>query len=530
MQVTTAIMSPSTTQQDSGSESYRAHSVGVTLLSCGTLFSLLCLRNLLVQYQQIHRVAFVDDAYYYFVVARHLVYNGQSTFDGFTLTNGYHPLWMALLALQYKFLGDSQLLTRAIEFLLGLGALLTTLPVVRLPGIWLNLLFTAGLFSIFSRISFNGMETALFACSFGLFTLLCDRRLNSQPEGGAAISGLFAAATIAARIDAFVFVIPALFLAAASWRRKAVAVAVTLCCGLFYAAVNYHIFGLALPVSGEVKSLGGLQFNHALFHQLANLHAASTQLFYLTLVLLLISLARRQTRSLLPKARVLAFAIGLLVYCARLSFFSSWQIWSWYDYPLFVCYVACFPALLLDAQNIFRRLFSSRQRRIATISVISLVVVFYSRAIVHARSAGTVDVYPINQGAINEYGPILGGARVAMGDRAGNFAFVYTGGINQLEGLMNDRAYLEVLRKKGDVKALLCQRDVRFVLSYEADLGDYQTHEVETIRKTLSQFPAPRIEVERQDEVGRFGDLAKFDARVFGDDDSYLYIWRLRCT
>ena len=92
-----------------------------------------------------------------------------------------------------------------------------------------------------------------------------------------------------------------------------------------------------------------------------------------------------------------------------------------------------------------------------------------------------------------------------MGDRAGNFAFVYSGGINQLEGLMNDRAYLAVLRKKGDVKALLCQRDIRFVLSYEADLGAYQTHEVETIRKTLSQFPAPRIEVARQDEVGRFG-------------------------
>src|SRR5271165_7009287 len=143
MQVTTGVMSSSTTQQDSGSESYGAHSFGVTLLFCGTLFSLLCFRSLFVQYHQIHRMAFVDDAYYYFVVARHLVHNGQSTFDGFTLTNGYHPLWMALIALQYKFLGDSQLRTRAIEFLLGLGALLTTLPVVRLPGIWLNLLFTA---------------------------------------------------------------------------------------------------------------------------------------------------------------------------------------------------------------------------------------------------------------------------------------------------------------------------------------------------------------------------------------------------
>jgi hypothetical protein len=38
------------------------------------------------------------------------------------------------------------------------------------------------------------------------------------------------------------------------------------------------------------------------------------------------------------------------------------------------------------------------------------------------------------------------------------------------------------------VKALLCQRGIRFVLSYAADLGAYQTHEVETVRKTLSQI------------------------------------------
>ena len=46
-----------------------------------------------------------------------------------------------------------------------------------------------------------------------------------------------------------------------------------------------------------------------------------------------------------------------------------------------------------------------------------------------------------------------------MGDRAGNFAFVYSGGHQSIEGLMNDRAYLAVLRKKGDVKALLLRKE-----------------------------------------------------------------------
>ena len=83
----------------------------------------------------IHQINFADDAFYYFVVAQHIVRDGKSTFDGFTLTNGYHPLWMALLILQYKLLGQSLLLTRCIEFLLGEAALILTLLFVRLPNL-----------------------------------------------------------------------------------------------------------------------------------------------------------------------------------------------------------------------------------------------------------------------------------------------------------------------------------------------------------------------------------------------------------
>jgi len=39
-----------------------------------------------------------DDIFYYLQVARHLSTSGVSTFDGLTLTNGYHPGWMAILS------------------------------------------------------------------------------------------------------------------------------------------------------------------------------------------------------------------------------------------------------------------------------------------------------------------------------------------------------------------------------------------------------------------------------------------------
>ena len=39
-----------------------------------------------------------DDAYYYFVTARHLAGGMGPTFDGQAITNGFHPLWMLVLA------------------------------------------------------------------------------------------------------------------------------------------------------------------------------------------------------------------------------------------------------------------------------------------------------------------------------------------------------------------------------------------------------------------------------------------------
>ncbi len=47
----------------------------------------------------------IDDAFYYFTVARNIVLGRGVTFDGLGPTNGFHPLWMALLVLVYALLG-----------------------------------------------------------------------------------------------------------------------------------------------------------------------------------------------------------------------------------------------------------------------------------------------------------------------------------------------------------------------------------------------------------------------------------------
>lgn len=41
---------------------------------------------------------FHDDAYYYFTIARNLAAGRGPTFNGFDRTNGFHPLWLAVLS------------------------------------------------------------------------------------------------------------------------------------------------------------------------------------------------------------------------------------------------------------------------------------------------------------------------------------------------------------------------------------------------------------------------------------------------
>lgn len=58
-------------------------------------------------------IGFEDDFFYYLAIARNLAFQGRSTFDGTHLTNGYHPLWMVVVAALTKVFGSGGLLHAA---------------------------------------------------------------------------------------------------------------------------------------------------------------------------------------------------------------------------------------------------------------------------------------------------------------------------------------------------------------------------------------------------------------------------------
>jgi hypothetical protein len=504
---------------------------------CCLLFVALCGKRWLQQEMRLHSLSFVDDAYYYFVAARNLVAGRGSSFDGFTRTNGYHPLWLGLVALQYKVLGESLKVTRGMEYLLGLGTLVTTLAAVRLRSLLLKLVFTYGLFVVLELVGFNGMETTVFAFCVGV---LCWVSVGfgdagRRPVVGAVVMGVAATAAIAARIDAAVFVVPWLLVSVKGMWRKGVALGVVGAAGAVYAGANLYWFGVMAPISGEVKSLGGLQWNRRVVGELLS-PGTTSALFYAAAALwLLTPLAMRLTGTSDARARAMravqwGYLIGLPIYLLRLLCFSSWLVWGWYGYCLLLGYVACGSTLLTWMEERLGRVFGYRAMLAVVGSAIVLKVGWgYVRVWSGPEPEPAAAYYAVNHEALERYGGVLNGARVAMGDRAGEFAWEYGGGVNQMEGIMNDKAYFETLRAGGDVKALLCARDVKYVVAYEKDLGAYERARVETIRSRLSQFPAPVVEVRREDEVGRVVDLAKFAPKMGGDADVSLYLWRLPC-
>jgi len=480
-----------------------------------------------------------DDAYYYLIIARNIAATGTSTFDQQSLTNGYHPLWLALLVMQDLTIGPSLFVTLALEgLLLAAGAYFCLRGQTHIPTL-LQVAFTIGFGVLIGHFSLDGMEVSLMVFCVGLFAVA----LHWARDGGVwryLALGLATAACVGARIDCAFFVLPALAVAPLSRKGRAQAFAVVAAFGAIYAACNLAVFGAIMPVSSTVKSLGGLQINRPLLVEL--LHGLDLKthsaFFLLTLLALAISpgfivLSKPGTMG---RTFALASSIGGAIYLVKLFFLSSWVIWPWYNFAILFPMLAGLYTLSSRVESgerwLSARIGGERSRRaVFTVSIAGLVLVLFGAAAAVARPHRRHNEFAsINHLAIQRYGAVLGGARVAMGDRAGSFAMEYAGPVVQLEGLVNDTAYLKALKGGEDLRGLLCRRGVRYVLAYERDPGDYQQMRVAVLRPFLTQFKGPRLDVWRRDEVGRVEDLNLYDNRLdVGIGDNTLFIWRLRC-
>ncbi len=391
---------------------------------------------------------YFDDFFYYLVPARHFLATGVFSFDYATPTNGFHPLWMAVVTALLAVSRGHALVFFAL-FDATIAALLVASyaeaeRMLRERGASATLAIGAGLVVLGLQIEIGtrGMEVALATPLLLAFT----RRILAEPLGElrparAATLGLLGAGAILARLDAVLLVLP---LAIAVLRdRPAPRALAWVALGALplaaYLGANVVLTHHLLPISGAAKTLRTTFFpSSAAIASIVLEHgkfAVITPLGYLAFA------AWALTRSKVdepPRERaiVLAAFAGVVLYYAFYSCASDWGLWFWYKYPL-AWLVAVAATKLARAES------RAADRACAAAGVffvcasLWLIARFSPRDnAIYRRSLVLADFIRAHPG------------RWAMGDCAGTVAWELDEPLLQTEGLVADETYLDFVRRE----------------------------------------------------------------------------------
>src|ERR1700722_17936420 len=325
-----------------------------------------------------------DDYFYYAIIADKLASLGKLTYDGTTLTNGFHPLWFlivltlravagglngAFYAMLFAVFFASMIATYELarSFARALGASAALAPAVALVHCVATDVIVA-----------SGMETAVDVPLL-LWLLLEVAQAKPITPRRAAKLGLIASLAILARLD-IALVVPMAFVGWAVLARPTLASFLRVlvpfgAAGLAvpaYAAFNLRVFGGIMPVSAMAKQLVtrfGVNINYL---RVAALWTGYGRTAGLTLVAGaggLLGLPRRRARGQdvgRPQALFaggLALAFSAIFFCVNTL--NGWMFFGWYAYPFAPALVA---ALTFVGMAIAPKVTEARRSRtVATI-------------------------------------------------------------------------------------------------------------------------------------------------------------------
>jgi hypothetical protein len=424
------------------------------------------LAHLLTTQAQARYGLYEDDAYYYLGVAREIAAGNGSTFTGLVETNGYHPLWMAVLVPLATVLRDPVAMLVGLAVVQGaLWALAVreALRIGRTIGCWrcaAGAIAVYGVLAVLTgHLAFNGMESALV---LPLFLMLVRMGLEAgdRPRDDLRL-GVLLALICLARLDAALAAVPfgvVLLYRDAVTPPERVRRALRLGCPTAvalgaYVAVNHVMFGSATPVSGRAKSLGAPFFNSEPLTQLVKAGDLSGRsLWFGAVALVLVAVAWRSPwRGDSRRARLMAFILALVAGQALLTTYlvigTSYRVWPWYHY--LVALFASLATMLVIRAAADR--FGETVTRVslaaaAVFLVLQVAVVFRPEGPEFPQSATAARFVENN---------LADDAVLAMGDRAGIFGYLAHRPLLQLEGLVADKDYLDRLATGGAVDRMI---------------------------------------------------------------------------
>jgi 4-amino-4-deoxy-L-arabinose transferase-like glycosyltransferase len=222
--------------------------------------------------------ATADDGYYYFTIARNIAHGHNVTFDGETVTNGFHPLWLALITPVFL-VTDSEAMPVHVILTMGsvLGAIATVMifltlrRMTSLPAAAVGAAVYA-LHPATVHDSVNGVETpavvALFAAVVWMYVRIWQSGGSRRDEYAlGALCGLL----LLARTDTL-FIVPLVFGALLvragaedRWRRAVRFVAPCVALLLPWVIWTLAANGTVVQVSGEAGAWG-TRHNYLIAH------------------------------------------------------------------------------------------------------------------------------------------------------------------------------------------------------------------------------------------------------------------------
>ncbi len=227
----------------------------------------------------------IDDALYYPIVSRNIAIGNGSTFDGLTITNGYHPLW-CFINIPFMFLSDENI-TRLMIF-----KALVTITVLLMIWVWDNtlkflgfpkisravfLLFMGGMYFWSIKVYYSGLEIPLVTMFIGLSIILLKKALESNNPKFFILFGAVSALMFLSRLDS-IFVLFS-FVLYLLWKKisfkNIVYFSIPFLIFVFpYLTYNYLVFNNIVPVSGRKKTiesiLPAIQYNFNKFIEFIN--------------------------------------------------------------------------------------------------------------------------------------------------------------------------------------------------------------------------------------------------------------------
>ena len=417
-----------------------------------------------------------DDYYYYGTVADQLVSTGKLTYDGITVTNGFHPLWFLVVVTLRAVFGRFGSAFYGALALVFIVSMVSTFELGRRFAMRLGASsggggVAAAIYSFSTaQLLTDGMECVIAVPLF-LWLLVEIARPESLTSRRAAKIGFISSLAILGRLD-IAFVVPMFIVGYAVFVRPPAATFVrallAFCAAGFllgaYLTANLIVFGSPLPVSALAKRLVvqyGFSLAYARDVALHTIYGRSMgavlPLGLLAVFGLVWYVPANRRQGLFAGALALIYAFVFFGFNAL----SGWIFFGWYAFP-FV------PATIAALVFIYRRWaprVSTRAQVAAVIFLTALPPALALRYFIQHGPRGSIRdntllamSFDLADRLRNRQGLF------AMGAIAGMTRHVMDKPVLQIEGIVADRRMVEHVRRQDPLADVLAEYQADYLI------------------------------------------------------------------